>query len=172
MKCNFRLYLQRAPIIIENIEEGEQDGRVWEHFDCFKIHLDVEKVSLKINRRLAERFLYNQGQESKKISTRSQIEKKRRNQAVPCALEGNTGAGDFTQARRSFRRSKWFKPQIQYPSPGVRHQEGNSSWLVVLGSQADMSRTLPSLDRVIFASLILTLTRTCPERLHFVVNGP
>lgn len=53
------MYLQRAPIIIVNIEEGEQDGRVWEHFDCFKIHLDVEKVSLKINRRLAERFLYN-----------------------------------------------------------------------------------------------------------------
>ena len=78
-KCNFRLYLQRARIIIVNIEEGEQDGRVWEHFDCFKIHLDVEKVSLKINRRLAERFLYNQGQESKKISTRSQVEKKRRN---------------------------------------------------------------------------------------------
>lgn len=76
-----------------------------------KIHLHLEKFSLKTNWRLAEILLYNQGCKKE-----------------PHGRKGNRW-GELHRWKPSMRREQ-SEPHIGCPCPGVPHLEDKSTWLV------------------------------------------
>ena len=94
-----------------------------------KIHLHVERFSLKTNWKLAERLLYNQGCKKDPLNQVGREQKPSGQDLFPwegTQREMTWGGGE----RRSVLGSEWFEPHIGTPSPGVQHREDEPPWLV------------------------------------------